>query len=325
MSHINVGELDLPTFFMTYARSRPDTLIPYIEEQRIPVLTNAIHRWSENTNRLLDMWEYDTPHVIDAGGYNVMADFVTQSGKLSSSVSTDDVQQERAKYDRGGAPFYPYSVEEYHEWLAEWSDEFVWATVMDYACEDRFNVLWDVPARVEATWDTTVRQFNLLDDSNSDYGLLPVLQGRTADEYVSFYERLEDHGIPNDYVGLGTVCRLSSESAIVELEAEIRRRTGVENLHGFGVKVEAFKHGAQFESSDSQAWAYYPSNGRAVLSDNDSLRKVNMSETHLSLERTTISFKEYYDHARKLLLTAYEHGGDETEQATITDAVTALQ
>jgi len=281
-------------FYMTYARSRPNELVPWIEKHSVPLLTNAIHRWSDNTDRFLDMWEYDTPHVIDAGGYNVMASFVTQSGDLSSGVDADDVAAELST----SMPFYPYTLEEYHEWLSQHSDEFEWATVMDYACEERFDTLWSYTDRMNATLDATIAQFNLLDDSNADFKLLPVLQGRDVDEYVWFYEQLEDHGIPTDHLGLGTVCRMSSEKRIVEFEQKIRERTDVERLHGFGVKIEAFKHGGTFDSADSQAWVYSPSNGRCVLDEGNRLRDVPMPDN--SLERTVESFKNYYSYVSRL-------------------------
>jgi len=287
------GTFDEQRFYMTYARSRPTELVPWIEEHNVPLLTNAIHRWSDATNRLLSMWEYDTPHVIDAGGYNVMASWVTRGGKLCSEYDADDILEER----QNESPFYPWSIEEYHDWLCKHEDEFEWATVMDYACEDRFNPLCDYQERINMTFDTTIRQFNRLQDSGSSYKLLPVLQGRSVDEYVEFYDRLSDHGIPTDHLGLGTVCRISSEKRIVEFEKTIRERTGVERLHGFGVKIEAFKHGGTFDSSDSQAWVYSPSNGEVVLDDGDRLRSVPIDDSQI---RTVESFKNYYSYVTRL-------------------------
>lgn len=297
-------------FYMTYARSRPNELVPWIEEHNVPLLTNAIHRWSDNTDRFLDMWEYDTPHVIDAGGYNVMASFVTQGGSLRSDATQQDVREELTT----NLPFYPYTLDEYHEWLATHSDEFEWATVLDYACEERFDPLWSYEQRRQATLDSTIEQFNKLQDSNASYKLLPVLQGREIDEYVDFYEQLDAHGIPTDHVGIGTVCRMSSEKRIVEFESEIREQTGAERFHGFGVKIEAFKYDAAFESADSQAWVYSPSNGEIVLDDGDRLRTVGCDD---SLTRTVESFKNYYSYVTRLQqgksAIDYESGVSQTD------------
>lgn len=280
-------------FYMTYSRTRPNELSPWIAEHNVPLLENALHRWSEATESFLPMWEYDTPHhVIDAGGYNVMASYVDRGGNLEADRS--EVEHELEK----DTPFYPWTVEEYHNWLAEHEDEFKWANVMDYACEDRFSELLTVGQRRELTFEATVEQFNQLQDSNADYELLPVLQGRSVDDYVAFYERLEAQGIPTDYVGVGTICRISSEKKLAKYEAEIRARTGVEALHGFGIKIDAFRHGATFDTADSQAWAYHPTNGRAVLDDGDRLRRVTMSDN--SLARTVASFKHYYSYVSRL-------------------------
>jgi hypothetical protein len=280
-------------FFMTYARSRPNEIVPWAEKHDVPLLTNAIHRWSEAQEDFLDMWEYDTPHVIDAGGYNVMASYVTQHGNLRSEIEPLNVRTQLDTEE----PFYPYSVQQYHDWLMNHTEEFEWATVMDYACETRFDELWSYEERIDKTFETTVRQYNLLEDEGHPYKLLPVLQGREIDEYVEFYERLEDHGIPVDHIGLGTVCRLSSEKRIAKFENEIRERTGVDRIHGFGVKVNAFQYGANFDSADSQAWVYKPSNGALVLDDGDRLREIKCDD---SRTRTVESFKNYYAYVTRL-------------------------
>lgn len=281
-------------FYMTYARSRPSELIPWIERHQVPLLTNAVHRYSDNTNRLLDMWEYDTPHVIDAGGYNVMASWVTQGGDLVDEYDQIDVQ---AELEQQPQPFYPWTVEDYHQWLVEHSNEFEWATVMDYACEDRFNTLWNYESRVESTFYNTIRQYDILQDSGHPYTLLPVLQGRSVDDYVDFYERLEDRGIPTDHVGVGTICRLSSEKRIANLEQKLRERIGDVQLHGFGIKVNAYKYGATFDSADSQAWVYDASNGRVLVNTTDGIRRIQCDN---SLVRTVESFKNYYAHVTEL-------------------------
>jgi hypothetical protein len=247
------------------------------------------------------MWEYDTPHVIDAGGYNVQRAWVADRKRIVGPMSQDECREVVSDY-RGSheselqqdSPFYPWTLSEYHEWLDEHRHEFEWATVMDYACEEKFDPLWSVEDRVDRTFEHTVRHVDL----NPDYTVLPVLQGRSLEDYVAFYERLEDHGIPTDHVGLGTVCRMSSEKRIVELEERLRERLGPVRLHGFGVKIEAFKHGATFESADSQAWNYPPTNGQCILDDGDRLRPIDMGDD--SLTRTVESFKNYYSYVTRL-------------------------
>lgn len=271
---------ELDTFYMTYARSRPSTLVPWIEQHNVPLLTNAMHRWSEAKSSLLSMWEYDTEHVIDAGGYNVQAAWMKHDSFRKSAT------------DEAVNP-YPWSVKEYHEWLTEHEDEFEWATVMDYACEDRFIDLWTVEERIEKTLENTLEHV----DCDPTYDILPVLQGRNVRDYVRCYEYLTDHGIECEYVGLGTICRLSSEKRIVELEKDIRALTGVKHIHGFGAKIDAYKHGATFETADSQAWVYAASNGRINQIETAEDGTINLVERQMSddsLTRTVESFKNYY-------------------------------
>ena len=117
------------TFYMTYARSRPDW-IPKIasgnydirirggeielvsaDHDGMPLMTNALHRWSDAQEAFLDPWEYDTEHVIDSGGYNTQSRFVTKGGDLRDDVSQSDVQEELDSE----VPFFSWSVEHYHE------------------------------------------------------------------------------------------------------------------------------------------------------------------------------------------------------------------
>lgn len=278
---------------MTYGRVRPDTLVPWIEDNDVPLLTNAIGRWSTNTNRFLPMWEYDTEHVIDAGGYNVQATFVDQGGNLE--VDPTDVASQLTD----DAPFYHFTLAEYHEWLQDHTDEFEWATAMDYACEERFDKLWSVQKRIDNTVENTIRHYEL----SPSYDVLPVLQGRSADDYIECLERYEDAGIPTDYIGLGTVCRLSEETEIVKLEDELRERTNLNRVHGFGVKVSAYKMGANFETADSQAWVYEAARGncRVLKRTEDGVKMGIEKMRDDSLTRTVHSFKVYYAYVTSLM------------------------
>lgn len=269
---------------MTYARSRPDDIVPYAESRGIGLMTNAAHRWSDATDRFLDLWDYDTAHIVDSGGYNVQSNY-------------------------GG---YSWTVEEYHQWLQAQSDKFNWAACMDLACERRFDHLYPnmpVHERLFNTVENTIEHFNL----DPDYDLRPVLQGRSVRQYILSYELLRDHGIPVENVGLGTVCRISSMKDIVETERAVREACPkIETLHGFGVKIDAFKYGATFDSADSQAWVYKPSNMEVVYDRWDHLEEVPMPDN--SRRRTVESFKHYYNYATRLKRKA--NGGGQLELPT---------
>jgi hypothetical protein len=291
-------------FFMTYARSRPNELVPWIEENNVPLLTNAVHRWSENTDRFLSMWEYDTTHVIDPGGYNVQNRYVDRGGNITQDP-TETLDQE--------SPFYPWTIDEYHNWLTEHSHEFEWAAAMDYTTVDQFDSLWTKEERIERTFDNTLKHFS----KNPEYKLLPVLQGTCLEEYIEFYERLRDYGIPTDHVGLGSIQPISSSGELVDLERELREATDIQRIHGFGVKVNGFKQGVTFDTADSQAWCYAPTNGRCLIDDGDKLREIQMGND--SLTRTVESFKNYYKYVTRLQqgtsAVDYNSGVDEMTDA----------
>ena len=64
------------------------------------------------------------------------------------------------------------------------------------------------------------------------------------------------------------------------------------------MKINAYKLGASFDSADSQAWNYPPTNGRCVIDDGDRLREIEMTDD--SLTRTVESFKNYYKYVTRL-------------------------
>lgn len=252
-------------FYMTYHRQYPNEVIPIIDELSIPIMTTAVSRFGANFGI---MYDYPTDRIIDSGGYSVMK-------------------------NHGD---YPFTVKEYHDWLSTNSEKFDWVAAMDYACESEFDDIMSVAERVDRTIENTIEHFNY----DPDYQLVPVLQGRLLHEYVDCYERLTDHGIDCSKVGLGTVCRMSREKKLVWLEEQIRDRTGVEHIHGFGTKISAYRHGCTFESSDSASWMMAPSYGRTyVRKDEASLEAVSDGST--PSERVANSFKAYYEHVRDVI------------------------
>lgn len=262
-----------PRFYMTYSRDRPNELVPWIEEHDVPLLTNAIHRWSDRTDSFMDMWEYDTPHVVDAGGYNVLA---------------------------AGRTDYPWSIEEYDEWLAAHADEFEWATVMDYACEERFDDALSVTERRHKTMANTIDHLAL----DPDYPLLPVIQGREMWDYVESYLDAQMEDIPLADVGVGTVCRVESQKEIARRSRRIKDYMHeVERTHGFGVKVQSFTQNATFDSADSAAWAYPMANGTSYnLRDNgDGSWNLDYDPQDWRARSCVESFQSYYAYVTWLM------------------------
>lgn len=256
-------------FYMTYNRSAPRKIIPYIESNDVPVMCISMDRWSEATDQFKEMWDYDTSVIIDSGGFGVL-----------NNSSSDN-------------PTYPFSVDEYHQWLSTYSDRFEWAAVMDFACEEQFDDIYSVDERIDKTIENTIYHF----DKDPDYDLIPVLQGRLIHQYLECYDRLKDHGIPVDRVGLGTVCRVSESDKIAWLENKLRKNTEIEWMHGFGVKITAIKNGVGFESMDSAAWAMPLKFGKYFELKDNTLEQHLGYEEHK--EAAYSSFKAYYEYAEE--------------------------
>lgn len=265
-------------FYMTYARSRPDFIIPYCENHNIPLMSNVAYRWSESKDTFLEPYDYDTHHVIDSGGYNIQKNY----GE------------------------YPWTVQQYHNLLKK--VDIDWAAVMDYACEERFDDLHSVQKRMQKTVDNTIKHICL----NPSYNLLPVLQGRSIEDYIDSYDMLRDHGIECNHVGLGTVCRISSSQEIEETEKAIRDKCkNVEKIHGFGVKIDAFKMDTTFDSADSNAWAKAPTYKQCYVDEGHRLGKIDMPDN--SYARTIGSFRNYYRYANRLFESGKNGHGTEKD------------
>ena len=257
-------------FYITYARSYPDTIIPYVEKNNIPLMTSAMNRYSTTTGKFKEMNEYNTPRVVDSGGFTAMEKF----GE------------------------YPWTVEQYHEWLSNNSDKFDWVVVMDLACEEKFDHKLTKRERMEKTIENTVKHFEL----DPDYELIPVLQGRSASDYIWSYNKLKENDIPVENVGLGTVCRISSSFKLVDLEAKLRRHCpDIENIHGFGVKFTAFSCGATFESADSFAWSYPTKFGEVWVWDESGQKITTINTDNMSKEnKLYTSLVNYHKYVNKI-------------------------
>lgn len=256
-------------FYMT-CEKRPQ-IADIIQNKNIPVMQNAVVYWADTTG-LRPFDSYGTPYVIDSGGYSAM--------------------------DRYGGEF-PWTVAEYHGWLqdAYRRDTFEWAAVMDLACEPAFDDTLSVQERQDRTLENTLRHADL----DPEYPVLPVLQGRTIEQWVEFHDRLADHGIDTSYVGVGTLCRQSSSSKISEIETALRTRTDVEAMHGFGVKISSFTHGAYFETADSQAWSWPTKYGDEYYTEyRGGVPNMGCREYQSSEQAHRNSLRAYYRRAKHL-------------------------
>lgn len=160
---------------------------------------------------------------------------------------------------------YRWEPEEYLEWIindwpAHWPrPEYA---AMDYCCEQAIaKSRAEVHKRIDMTIKSCWYMFELVQQMRDD-GMhwaenpMPVIQGRTADDYIQCLRQLPKASL----YGVGSVCGrhlYGPEGLLPVIEAicmEIRSGVG---LHAFGVKGDAIGYLRAFrqvESVDSMAW-----------------------------------------------------------------------
>lgn len=160
---------------------------------------------------------------------------------------------------------YPYTPKMLHEWGDSIYADVVWG--MDWACEDK-DVLSNVTGvdksnikdwewRYEKSWTDQVKQFEHYKNNEYDHEFRPVIQGHDIDDYPRFAKKLKESKLPHKNVGIGTVCKRSSNDEIHEVVLKIRSILPESNIHLFGATLNIYndeRFDGLFESSDTAAW-----------------------------------------------------------------------
>ena len=171
-------------------------------------------------------WEITMPFMMDSGAFAVIQ-----------------------KYGK-----YPYTPEEYAEGIEKWHPDIAWT--MDYPCEPSAQKRGDYNPK-KAQEMTIDNQIKLLDlNANTQM----VIQGWTINDYLENIDRIKDHGLLTEHLGIGSVCRRGQNKEIARIIRAIHNNVpSWVKLHGFGVKVSVLKDtDARFylHSVDSQSWGY---------------------------------------------------------------------
>jgi hypothetical protein len=181
---------------------------------------------------------------------------------------------------------YRWTVDDYVEFVARTScadaelpglpSPWAWWSAMDYCCEaeiarDRATVI----SRIDRTVETLAETLEVVDYWRECEGIpglidpMPIVQGRTVDDYLRCADRLAEvmrqsgrDGLPG-LIGVGSVCRreLSGREGLIPIVTALDATlpNGV-RLHLFGVKGDAVtKLGtslSRVKSLDSMAWDF---------------------------------------------------------------------
>lgn len=154
----------------------------------------------------------------------------------------------------------PWSIADYMALAASWP--FRRFSSIDYCCEegvaaDRDEVL----DRISRTIATNRECFTRAGDLGIRDRFMPVLQGRTPDDYARCLDAIEGMILPGTVIGVGSMCRRQihgPEGLVAVIERLSRILPIGARMHAFGVKGDALPYLAPFSqwvaSIDSQAF-----------------------------------------------------------------------
>lgn len=132
-----------------------------------------------------------------------------------------------------------------------------WAAPMDWMCEPK--MLARTGLTVAEHQHRTVESVQELRALAPDLPFAPVLQGWDLPSYLECMALYADAGIDlksEPVVGLGSVCKRQGADEIGRIVTTLAD-LGLENLHGFGVKLQGVaKYGSALASADSMAWSF---------------------------------------------------------------------
>ena len=154
----------------------------------------------------------------------------------------------------------PWSIDDYMALAASY--HFRRVASADYCCEIRVaHDREEVRDRISRTIATNRECHARAVDLGIRDRFMPVLQGRTPDDYVRCLDKLDGLILPGTVVGIGSMCRRpihGPEGLIAVVERLSRDFPIGAKMHAFGVKGDALPYLAPFApwiaSIDSQAY-----------------------------------------------------------------------
>lgn len=171
--------------------------------------------------------------------------------------------------DKHGAYPESHSVERYALRLWELHTRGICtilaAVAQDFMCEARITAktgltVLDHQRLTIERYDALVAELRRLFGGRIPFHVMPVLQGRTADDYLRHLSMYGHRLAPGMWVGVGSVCKRQGDPAAIEqvLRAISEARPDLW-LHGFGVKLTALVYAANrrlLATADSMAWSF---------------------------------------------------------------------
>ncbi|WP_302083039.1 DUF7221 family queuine tRNA-ribosyltransferase-like protein [Salinibaculum rarum] len=226
--------LSPPNFFWVFSESGPIDCLP----SNLNVLVSAGVAWENSSaDKFGTVWTPRSPDnvFIDSGGYQAVSRW-------------------------GGE--YPYSPTELFEYASQMGAEYV--ATMDLVCDPNVESDLSSTERIEQTVENTTEVVAAYEASstNYDFQLVPVIQGWKPREYLECVDAFRDRGLIREYMGIGSVARKHANDEIHEILTRLNNNLPSTDFHLFGAKlsiVRDHRFWGQFESCDSAAWRFRPS------------------------------------------------------------------
>jgi hypothetical protein len=220
----SLAELGGFYFTLTPDLMRPD-LWAWESAPEVPVLVAASACWDGRQLRAYS-WPAPAPiHFCDSGGF---------------------VFGRKA----GG---FPFSLDDYHEWLTLMRPDV--AACLDLPCEAEIAAD-DAEVARRQRW--TLEAAAVLMSRPASWRWLPVVQGRTLEQYADHARAYREAGLVTEYMGIGSLCRRTSLKEIRAIIGTVAAELPGTRFHLFGIALRLLTQHVALHpavlSLDSGAW-----------------------------------------------------------------------
>jgi hypothetical protein len=161
--------------------------------------------------------------------------------------------------DSGGFVFgrkaggFPFSLDDYHDWLTLMRPDV--AACLDLPCEAEIATD-DAEVARRQRW--TLEAAAELLHRPATWRWLPVVQGRTLEQYAEHARAYRAAGLVTEYMGIGSLCRRTSLKEIRAIIGTVGAELPAVRFHLFGVALRLLAQRAGLHpavlSLDSGAW-----------------------------------------------------------------------
>lgn len=196
---------------------------------------------------------------------------------------------------------FPFTPQEYASFVTKVRPHFY--ASMDYPCEPelREKCSTTVKQQIEKTIENNIALMEL----ETPAVLIPVIQGWKPPEYVYCIDRMREQGLLSNYMAVGSLCvRKSIKTAEKVIQAVRKNMPKATKLHGFGLKISAFKNQYIFNnlySSDSIAWLYNKQFGRCTVFSGTRLIELDNRSKLNDVEKGRLSLRSYLEYVNYLM------------------------